>query len=254
MANYPDLAGKSVLITGAANGLGAALAGAFAEQGSNVGLVDIDEIGLKRTADALGLGPDRLLAEVADLADDGTYEALVKRVAAHFGGLDVLVNNAAMLKRVPMESVTIDDFERTLRINLVAPYFLARAAIAEMRARERTGRIINVASVAGRSGGVADIHPYAASKGGLMAMTRSLAKAVAGDGILVNAVLPANIESAMLRDTFPPEAIEKTLSQVPVGRTAAPSEVAGLVLWLSSDACGYVTGANWDINGGWYFS
>jgi 3-oxoacyl-[acyl-carrier protein] reductase len=123
-----------------------------------------------------------------------------------------------------------------------------------MRQRQTQGRIVNVASMAGRTGGVGDIHPYAASKGGLLAVTKSLAKAVAADGILVNAILPSNIESAMLRESFPPTAIEKTLSAVPLGRTATPDEVAELVLWLSSDACGYVTGVNWDINGGWYMS
>lgn len=254
MTNYPDLQDKVVLITGAAHGLGAALAGAFAAQGARLGLVDIDEVGLRRTAAGLELGPDRLLTEVADLADGDSFQPLVERVARHFGSLSVLVNNAAMLKRAPMEELTLGEFERTLRINLVAPYFLARAAIAEMRRLGTGGRIVNVASMAGRTGGVADIHPYAASKGGLLAVTKSLAKAVAADGILVNAILPSNIESAMLRDSFPPDAIERTLSQVPLGRTASPTEVAELVLWLSSEACGYVTGVNWDINGGWVMS
>ncbi len=254
MAHYPDLDGKVVLITGAAHGLGAALAAAFAEQGARLALIDIHADALQATAAGLGLEPDRLLTEGVDLGDADVYAPLVERVASRFDGLDVLVNNAAILKRSPMDDVTIEDFERTLRINLVAPYYLARAAIAEMRQRGVAGRIVNVASMAGRTGGVGDIHPYAASKGGLMAVTKSLAKAVASDGILVNAVLPSNIESAMLRDSFPPEAVEKTLSQVPLGRTAAPGEVAELVLWLSSEACGYVTGANWDINGGWVMS
>lgn len=254
MAHYPDLDGKVVLITGAAHGLGAALAAAFAEQGARLALVDRDADGLQETGAGLHLGPDRQLSEAIDLADADAYSTLVKRVATRFDGLDVLVNNAALLRREPMDALSIDDFELALRVNLVAPYFLARAAIAEMRQRGVAGRIVNVASMAGRTGGVADIHPYAASKGGLMAVTKALAKTVASDGILVNAILPSNIESAMLRDSFPPEAIERTLSQVPLGRTAAPSEVAELVLWLSSAACGYVTGVNWDINGGWYMS
>ncbi len=178
----------------------------------------------------------------------------MERVAGHFGRIDVLVNNAAMLKRTPLEEVTPDQFEQALRLNLVAPYFLSRAAIVQMRRGGRGGRIVNVASMAGRTGGVADIHPYAASKGGLLAVTKSLAKAAAADGILVNAILPSNIESPMLRDSFPPEAIARTLAQVPLGRTAEPDEVAELVLWLSSDASSYVTGVNWDINGGWYMS
>lgn len=254
MTTYPDLRDKVVLVTGAAHGLGAALARSFAAQGARLALVDIDGEALALEARALDPGPERLLIEVADLADATSWAPLVQRVVTHFDGLDVLVNNAATLKRTAMDDVTLEDFERALRVNLVAPYFLARAAIAHMREQGRGGRIVNVASMAGRTGGVADIHPYAASKGGLMAVTKSLAKAVAPDGILVNAILPSNIESPMLRDIFPPEAIAKTLSQVPLGRTAAPAEVAELVLWLSSDASAYVTGVNWDINGGWYMS
>jgi len=139
-------------------------------------------------------------------------------------------------------------------VNLMAPWFLTRAAITQMRRQGRGGRIVNVASMAGRTGGVGDVHPYAASKGGLLAVTKSLARAAAADGILVNAILPSNIESAMLRDSFPPEAIERTMSQVPLGRTAAPDEVAELVLWLSSQASSYVTGVSWDIDGGWFMS
>ena len=254
MSDYPELRGKVVLVTGAAHGLGAALARSFARQGARLAAIDIDAAGLEQLSGDLGLDESRLLAEVVDLANPDDYAASVEHVAAHFGDLDVLVNNAAMLQRIPMDQVSLEDFERALRVNLVAPYFLARAAITQMRERGHGGRIVNVASMAGRTGGVADIHPYAASKGGLLAITKSLAKATAADGILVNAILPSNIESAMLRDVFPPEAIVGTLGQVPLGRTADPAEVAELVLWLSSDACSYVTGVNWDINGGWVMS
>lgn len=254
MSRYPELAGRVVLITGAAHGLGAALARRFATEGARLALIDLNGDALRATAADLGLAERDLSLEVVDLADADAYERLVERTVANLGGLHVLINNAAVLKRTPMDQVTLSDFEHALRVNLVAPYFLARAAIAQMRQQGAGGRIVNVASMAGRSGGVGDIHPYAASKGGLLAATKSLAKASAADGILVNAVLPSNIESAMLRDVFPPEVIARTLSQVPLGRTADPAEVAELVLWLSSDACGYVTGANWDINGGWFMS
>jgi NAD(P)-dependent dehydrogenase (short-subunit alcohol dehydrogenase family) len=254
MATYPELRDKVVLVTGAAHGLGAALARAFAEQGSWLAMTDVDAESLAEVGHGLDVAADHLLVDVVDLADAGAYEPLIARVAGHFGGLDVLVNNAAVLKRAAMEDVDVADFERHLRVNLTAPYFLARAAIEQMRPHGRGGRIVNVASMAGRTGGVADIHPYAASKGGLLAVTKALAKAAAADRVLVNAILPSNIESPMLRDVFPPDSIARTLSQVPLGRTAQPSEVAELVLWLSSDASSYVTGANWDINGGWVMS
>lgn len=254
MASYPELHGRAVLITGAANGLGAELARAFAAQRSRLALVDMDGGALERVAEALPATVSDVAIEVQDLSDVAACEPMLRRLSEQIGGLDVLVNDAAVLLRKSMAHVTVEDFERTLRVNLLAPWFLARAAADVMRAAGRGGRIVNVASMAGRTGGVGDIHPYAASKGGLLAMTKSLAKALADDGILVNAVLPSNIESAMLRDSFPAQAIERTLSQVPLGRTADPAEVAELVLWLASDSSSYVTGVNWDINGGWYMS
>jgi NAD(P)-dependent dehydrogenase (short-subunit alcohol dehydrogenase family) len=254
LPQYPDLREKAVLVTGAAHGLGVALARAFAEQGSRLAITDIDGDALDEVGGSLDLPADRLQVEAVDLADTTAYEPLVARVAEGFGRLDVLVNNAAILERAAVEDVGVDGFERHLRINLVAPFFLAQAAIARMRALGEGGRIANVASMAGRTGGVGNIHPYAASKGGLLAVTKALAKSVAADRILVNAILPSNIESPMLRDVFPPEAIARTLSAVPLGRTAEPREVAELVLWLSSDASSYVTGVNWDINGGWVMS
>ena len=254
MADYPELRGRVVLITGAAHGLGAALAGQFAAQGARLALLDRDQAGLEAVGSSLGLPAHDIVCEVIDLAEADATRGVVARVADRLGALDVLVNNAAELRRAPMEDAQAQDFERTLRINLVAPYFLARDAVGLMREQGRGGRIINVASMAGRTGGVADIHPYAASKGGLLAVTKSLAKAAAADGILVNAILPSNIESPMLRDSFPPEAIHRTLAQVPLGRTAVPEEVAALILWLASDASSYVTGVNWDINGGWVMS
>jgi 3-oxoacyl-[acyl-carrier protein] reductase len=126
--------------------------------------------------------------------------------------------------------------------------------MARMRAAGTGGRIVNVASMAARTGGVSDVSMYAASKGGLIAVTKSLARVGAADRILVNAILPSNIDSPMLRDAFPPEVVARTLSGVPLGRTADPVEVAQLVLWLASDASSYVTGVNWDINGGWYMT
>jgi NAD(P)-dependent dehydrogenase (short-subunit alcohol dehydrogenase family) len=254
MNRYPGLADRVVLVTGAAHGLGAELATAFAEQGARLALVDVDAEGLADLGSQLGLTEDRAIMEVVDLADTDVCEPLVARIAERLGGLDVLVNNAAVLKRAALEDVTVEHFERTLRVNLMAPWFLARGAIAVMRRQGRGGRIVNVASMAGRTGGVANVHTYAASKGALLTATRSLARAVAADGILVNAVLPSNIESPMLRGVFPPEAIARTLGQVPLGRTAEPREVAELVLWLASDTSSYVTGVAWDINGGWFMS
>jgi NAD(P)-dependent dehydrogenase (short-subunit alcohol dehydrogenase family) len=108
--------------------------------------------------------------------------------------------------------------------------------------------------MAARTGGTSDVYVYGASKAGLLTITRSLAKVAASDNVRVNAILPSNIEAPMLRGVFPQDVLDRVLSQIPLGRTAQPAEVAELVLWLASDASSYVTGASWDINGGWYMS
>ncbi len=251
MSRYDGIDGRVVLVTGAAHGLGRALAAGFAEQGARLALVDIDGAALDEVAGSLGRP---VLREVVDLSVTEDLEPLVGRVSDALGGLDVLVNNAAVISRMSLDAITPAVFERVLRVNLLAPFFLARAAMHQMRASRRPGRIINVASMAARTGGVADVAMYAASKGGLLSVTRSLAKEGASDGILVNAILPSNIDSPMLHDAFLPEVIARTVSAVPLGRTAQPHEVAELVLWLASDAASYVTGASWDVNGGWFMT
>ena len=144
-------------------------------------------------------------------------------------------------------------FDQVMAVNLRAPLLLSRAALYHMRA-QRTGRIVNVASMAARTGGTSDVFLYAASKAGLLALTRSLAKSAAADNVRVNAILPSNIESPMFRGGFPQDVIDRVLAQIPLGRTAEPAEVAELVLWLASDASSYVTGVTWDINGGWFMT
>ncbi len=253
MTTYDGLHDRVALVTGAGRGLGEALARGFAAQGSRVALVDVDEVSLRRVAASLDLPPERLLILPADLADVDACEALVASTIEHLGGLDILVNNAAIIARMPLEDIGPGDFDRVIAVNLRAPFFLARAALEPMRQRG-WGRIVNVASMAARTGGTSDVFLYAASKGGLLSITKSLAKIAAPDGVLVNAVLPSNIESPMLRGVFPAEGVAKVISAIPLGRTAAPAEVAELILWLSSDAASYVSGANWDINGGWFMT
>jgi 3-oxoacyl-[acyl-carrier protein] reductase len=248
--SYPELAGRVVIVTGAAGGLGRAVADGFGAQGARLVLCDLDAAALRLAGKDLAAPPDRLLALAADLREPAACEALVDTAADHFGQIDVLVNNAAVLHRMPVEQVTPEVFDEVMAVNLRAPFFLARAALRHMRPAG-WGRIINIASVAARTGGASDVFPYAASKGGLVALTKSLAKLAAGDGVLVNAVLPAGIDTSMITEGFSAEAIEAIVRQIPLGRLSPPSEMAGIVLWLASDAAGYVTGASFDVNGGW---
>ena len=251
--SYEGLDGAVVLLTGAAGGLGAATARRFADHGSRLLLTDLEAEPLDALAASLRLPSGAVAIEPADLSDAAAAERLVDVALARFGRLDVLVNNAALLARAALDDVSPDVFDQAIAVNLRAPFFLSRAALVHMR-RQRSGRIVNVASMAARTGGTSDVFVYAASKAGLLSVTRSLAKVAAQDNVRVNAVLPANIESPMLRDGFPPDVVAGVLAQIPLGRTAEPSEVAELVLWLASDASSYVTGASWDINGGWFMT
>lgn len=251
---YESLAGASVLITGAARGLGRALAQAFGEQGARLALVDVDGPGLEATVAQLQMDQHRVVSLPVDLFEVAVAERVVDEVMARFGQLDVLVNNAAVVDGVPIEAVTPELFDQVIGVNLRAPLFLSRAAMRRMAARGG-GRIVNVASMAGRTGGAyPTVICYAASKGGLLALTRSLAKVGAPNNVLVNAVLPSNIDSAMLWGPLERANVEAVLAAVPLGRTAQPAEVAELVLWLASSASSYVTGASWEVNGGWFMS
>lgn len=254
MAVYPDLDGKAVLITGAAGGLGEALAVGFAAQGCKIVLTDQDEEGMSRVAARLANGRESIVSVAANLEDVRACARIVDRAFEAFGRLDVLVNNAALIGRAPLDDITPELFDRVMSVNVRAPLFLAQAAIRHMRGKAN-GRIINVASMAARTGGgYPALACYAASKGALLAMTKALARAAADDGVLVNAVLPSNIDSPMLWGPFAADDVQRTIASIPLKRPSQPTEVAELVLWLASEASSYVTGANWDINGGWFMT
>jgi 3-oxoacyl-[acyl-carrier protein] reductase len=254
MATYPDLEGRSVLITGAAGGLGRALVSTFAEQGCRIVVSDVDGRGLRDLLAGLAERQDQVRAVEVDLRDVEACGGLVDSAVDAWGGLDVLVNNAAIIGGASLDEVTAGLFDQVMEVNVRAPLFLARAAIRHMRGRHQ-GRIINVASMAARTGGgYPGLTCYAASKGAMLSLTRALARAAAGDGILVNAVLPSNVDSPMLWGAFSPDDIARTVASIPLHRPAQAVEVAELVLWLASSASSYVTGACWDINGGWVMS
>lgn len=248
---YAGLPGRVALITGATGGLGVALARRFLANGSNVALSDqgIDSLEMLRN-DAIGANAAVSISiHRTDLSGASSYDELVGEVIEAHGSLNILVNNAALLSRSSLENLTLDEFDQIIAVNLRAPLFLAKAAIPVIR-RSGHGSIVNVASMAGRTGGARDAFAYAASKGGLLAVTKSLARAAAQFGIRVNAILPANIDSAMMSD-LSAEALAELCEGIPLGRLASASEVAELVLWLASDSASYVTGGQYDIAGGW---
>jgi len=244
------LEGKGVIVTGAAGGIGREVALAFAKAGCHVAAMDINEKGVGEVAALMEGGPH--LAMAVDLRDIAGHEALVAKVEKQFGRLDVLANTAAILiRRSNVDEVTEQDWDLQHDINLKAGFFLNRAVARALKAQGRGGRIINFTSQAWWSGGFGGSVVYAASKGGVVSMTRGFARSYAKDRITVNAVSPGAADTAMLRGGLKEDQLAQQIVQIPIGYMASPSDLAGTVLFLASDHASYITGATINVSGGW---
>lgn len=240
-------AGPVALVTGAAQGVGEAIAELLVERGLRVVLLDRDEAANAAVADRLDPAGERTHALAADLRDAAALPTVFERARARWGAVDVLVNNAAHTTPTPLWEVDVQEWDDVLDTNLRAVFLLSRLAGAAMRARG-SGRIVNIASLAGQAARPSGV-PYAASKAGVIALTRSFAAELAAHGVTVNAVAPGPIETPMVR-TVAPEVLERLVASIPVGRIGSPREVAALVAFLASEEAGFVTGATYDVNGG----
>lgn len=246
--------GKLAIVTGSARGIGLECARRLGQQGYHVCLTDIlaDEVG--KAADQLRGEGISAEAHVVDVAATQTLENLPEKIGSRFETLAVLVNNAGISPKndggrpYKPYDIPLQEWEEVVKVNLTAPFRMMQLCLTPMRARG-WGRIINVSSRAGRSPlGVAGAH-YVATKTGVLGLTRSFAKAVAGDGITVNAIAPGRIETAMGMSQ-PAEVLKTVLANIPVGRYGSQSEVAALVAFLAGEEAGFITGAVVDINGG----
>jgi NAD(P)-dependent dehydrogenase (short-subunit alcohol dehydrogenase family) len=241
---------KGCFVTGAAGGIGREIAIQLAQAGARVAVVDLDQSACEAVVAAMD-DPSRHLAISADLRDLASHDALLGRARDAFGRLDVLVCAAAVLRRrSTIDEITEEDWDAQFDINLKAVFFLNRAAARIFREAGRGGRIVNFSSQGWWSGGFGGSVVYSASKGGIVSMTRGLARTLAPDGITVNHVAPGAADTAMMRSGMTDEGLAKFVEMIPMGRMAEPGEVASTVVFLASDLAGYVTGATMNVSGG----
>ncbi len=239
-----DLTGKSALVTGASGGIGADIARALHAAGATVGLSGTRTGPLEALAAELG---SRAHVLPCNLSNPEDVETLVKRAVEAMGAVDILVNNAGITKDGLAMRMSDDDWQSVIDVNLTATFRLCRAAIRGMM-KARYGRIINISSVVGTTGNAGQVN-YAASKAGMVGLSKSLAAEVASRGITVNCVAPGFIETAMT-DKLNDQQRAGILTAVPAGRMGTPAEIAAAVLYLASAEAGYVTGATLHVNGG----
>jgi NAD(P)-dependent dehydrogenase (short-subunit alcohol dehydrogenase family) len=246
--NDSGLSGKSVVVTGAAGGIGSALVRGFAQAGAHVLLIDLQGKSLQEISEKLpGTGHQYLEIDLSDLSQ----HALIFETAQSMAPLAAVAHSAAVSRRrADVDDVTEADWDIQIDTNLKTTFFLNRAARTSFRSHKSTGSIINFVSQAWWSGGYGGSVVYAASKGGVVSLTKGLARAFAADGVRVNAISPGGVDTPMMVADQTPEALAKFVSMIPLGRLADPEELVGAVLFLASDASSYVTGTVMNVSGG----
>jgi 3-oxoacyl-[acyl-carrier protein] reductase len=239
-----DLAGRTALVTGSTRGIGRAIAEALAGAGARVAVVGRDQAKAAEAATAIGGGAQGFAADVGDPASIG---ALVEAVDKAFGQIDILVNNAGLTRDNILFRIKDDDWDTVLDANLRGAFLAIRATSRGMIKR-RWGRIVNIASIVGITGNKGQAN-YAASKAGLIGLTKSVAKELGSRNVLVNAVAPGFIETDMTA-AMTPEARAALSGQIPLERLGSPRDIAGVVTFLASDYASYITGQVLVVDGG----
>jgi 3-oxoacyl-[acyl-carrier protein] reductase len=245
--NVIDLKGRTAIVTGGARGIGFATARQLLASGASVALWDVDTAALQDAVTALKAS-GRVHAAVVDVTDETDIGKAVEALIGDWGKIDILVNNAGITGgNAPLWQLEPAVWRRVVEVNLIGPYLVCRAVAPHMVAAGY-GRIVNIASIAGKEGNPNASH-YSASKAGLIGLTKSLGKELAKTGVLVNCITPAAAKTEMFAQ-MKPEHIDYMLGKIPMGRFVEVEELAAMIAWLLSEQCSFSTGAVFDISGG----
>ena len=240
---------RSALVTGASRGIGKAIATLLLERGYAVACGYRAE--QRKAAQIAEAHPAAFPVQI-DIRERASVQGALAAIAKRFGRpIDILINNAAIADEKPFETITDADWDRMLETNLRGPFIAAQEALPPM-IEKRWGRVVNIVSIGGQWGGMRQVH-YAASKAGLINLTQSLARLYSAQGITSNAVSPGLVQTDMARNELQSEAGRAKLAQIPLGRIAAPREIAAAVAFLCSEEAGYITGQTVNVNGGMLF-
>jgi 2-hydroxycyclohexanecarboxyl-CoA dehydrogenase len=247
----PKLTGRVAIVTGAARGIGLAIATALAEAGARVAVVDLNEAGAVRAASDIAMAGGHAQPYQVDITRRTLVETMVDDVTRRWGGVHILVNNAGWDHPMPFVESTEEFWDKVLAINLKGPIICTKAVLGAMIAQQY-GKIVSIASDAGRVGSTGEA-VYSAAKGGLIAFTKTVAREVARHRINVNCVCPGPTDTPLFRDEFAsvnPKLADSLIRVIPWGRLGAPEDVAPAVVFLASDDAGFITGQTLSVSGG----
>jgi 3-oxoacyl-[acyl-carrier protein] reductase len=250
MAGYPELKGRVVAITGAASGIGAVAAREFAAQGAKVALVDIARADAEALTAELSAAGHAARFVHCDISDEASVQAAIAEVTSTLGGLDVLVNCAGgYTKMLNIEQMPVEEFDKVIALNLRGTFLMCKAAIPALKA-SKAGRIINIASISGRTVHATSSPAYGAAKAGVIQLTRFLAWELGPHNITANSIAPITTLTPRVAALRTPEQVEQMASTIPLRRLAEPIDHVNAMLWLASDAASYINGVSLDVNGG----